>query len=127
MLLKYIIYAKEVRNVDCIFCKIIKGEIPAKIIYEDDKILAFKDISPIAPTHILFIPKEHIESVNFLENQHIDLVGEIILKMKEVAAKLGIGDEGYRIVNNCGNLGGQTVGHLHFHLIGGRQMQWPPG
>lgn len=112
---------------DCIFCKIAKKDIPAEIVYEDDRIIAFKDINPAAPTHILFIPKDHIESVNFLENQHIDLVGEIILKIKEVANKLEIAGEGYRIVNNCGDLGGQTVNHLHFHLIGGRQMKWPPG
>ncbi len=112
---------------DCIFCKIVNKEIPSEIVYEDDKILAFKDITPAAPTHILFIPKKHIESVNFLNNEHIDLVGEIFLKIKEVAKKLKIADDGYRVVNNCGDLGGQTVNHLHFHLIGGRQMQWPPG
>lgn len=112
---------------NCIFCKIVKKEIPADIVYEDDRILAFKDINPAAPTHILFIPKDHIDSVNFLESGHIDLVGEIFLKMKNVANELGIADDGYRIVNNCGDLGGQTVNHLHFHLIGGRQMQWPPG
>ncbi len=112
---------------DCIFCKIVKKEIPAEIIYEDDKVIAFKDINPAAPIHILFIPKEHIDSVNFLDEVHIDLIGELFLKIKEVAKKLNIADKGYRIVNNCGELGGQTVNHLHLHLLGERQMQWPPG
>lgn len=112
---------------DCIFCKIVKKEIPSEIVYEDEKILAFKDITPAAPNHILFIPKQHIESVNFLNDENIDLVGEIFLKIKEVVNMLKIADDGYRVVNNCGELGGQTVNHLHFHLVGGRQMQWPPG
>ncbi|MCG8538795.1 MAG: histidine triad nucleotide-binding protein [Clostridia bacterium] len=112
---------------DCIFCKIVKKEIPAEIIYEDDKVIAFKDINPAAPIHILFIPKEHIDSVNFLDEVHIDLIGELFLKIKEVAKKLNIANKGYRIVNNCGELGGQTVNHLHLHLLGERQMQWPPG
>ena len=112
---------------DCIFCKIVKKEISAEIIYEDDKVIAFKDINPAAPIHILFIPKEHIDSVNFLDEVHIDLIGELFLKIKEVAKKLNIADKGYRIVNNCGELGGQTVNHLHLHLLGERQMQWPPG
>ncbi|SHJ79253.1 histidine triad nucleotide-binding protein [Paramaledivibacter caminithermalis] len=112
---------------DCIFCKIAQKEIPAEVIYEDDKLLAFKDISPAAPVHILFIPKEHIESANFLDDKHKDLIGHIFLKIKEIAEKLNIEDKGYRIVNNCGEFGGQTVNHLHFHLIAGRQMQWPPG
>lgn len=118
---------KEVRNLDCIFCKIVNKEIPAEVVYEDDKIIAFKDIAPAAPVHILFIPKKHIDSVNFLNEEHIDLIGEVFLKMKEIAQKLDIADEGYRIVNNCGKLGGQTVDHIHFHLLGKRQMQWPPG
>lgn len=118
---------KEVLDLDCIFCKIAQKHIPAEIVYEDDKIIAFKDISPAAPIHILFISKEHIDSVNDLDDEHKDLIGHIFIKIKEVARELKIADEGYRIVNNCGSLGGQTVNHIHFHLIAGRQMQWPPG
>lgn len=118
---------KEVLDLDCIFCKIAKKEIPAEIVYEDDKIIAFKDTNPASPTHILFIPKDHIDSVNFLDEEHKHLIGEIFLKIKEVAQKMNIAEAGYRIVNNCGELGGQTVHHIHFHLLAGRQMQWPPG
>jgi histidine triad (HIT) family protein len=119
--------AKEVLDLDCIFCKIAQKEIPGEIVYEDDKIIAFKDISPAAPIHILFISKEHINSVDDLDDENKDLIGHIFLKIKEVARELKIENEGYRIVNNCGELGGQTVNHIHFHLLAGRQMQWPPG
>ncbi|MDK2918296.1 MAG: histidine triad family protein [Candidatus Petromonas sp.] len=112
---------------DCIFCKIAKKEIPSEIVYEDEKIIAFKDINPAAPTHVLFIPKEHIDSLNSVDVNHKELIGDIIFRIKEVAKELKISEDGYRIVNNCGSLGGQTVNHLHFHLVGGRQMQWPPG
>ena len=107
---------------DCIFCKIIKKEIRADVVFENDRIIAFKDINPLAPVHILFIPKKHIDSVNFLENEHIDLVGEIFLQIKNVANELNIADDGYRIVNNCGKHGGQIVDHIHFHLLAGRQL-----
>lgn len=112
---------------ECIFCKIINGEIPCSKVFEDDKILAFNDINPEAPTHVLIIPKEHIASVNELNEHNIDVIGHIFLKAKEIAKKLGIAEEGYRIVNNCGKNGGQTVGHIHYHLLGGRELQWPPG
>ncbi len=112
---------------DCIFCKIINKEIPATIVYEDDKILAFHDLSPVAPQHVLIIPKAHIDNMNGITEESGAVVGHIFTKMKEVAKQLGIEDSGYRIVSNCGVEGGQTVGHLHFHLAGGRQMQWPPG
>lgn len=112
---------------DCIFCKIAKKEIPSEIIFEDNKIIAFKDITPIAPTHILIIPKEHISSLNDLTEKNIELVGNIMLRIKEIAEDIEIDGKGYRVVNNCGKYGGQTVEHLHFHLIAGRQMQWPPG
>ena len=102
---------------DCIFCKIIKGEIPSKKVYEDDKVLAFNDISPEAPVHFLIIPKEHIESVNDISEKN----SEIVVK------ELGIDETGYRIVNNCGKDGGQTVNHMHFHVLGGRDLKWPPG
>lgn len=112
---------------DCIFCKIANKEIPANVIYEDDKILAFHDLSPVAPQHVLIIPKVHIESMNDLSEESVAVVGHIFAKVKSIAKQLGIDDSGYRVVSNCGEEGGQTVGHLHFHLAGGRQMQWPPG
>ena len=112
---------------NCIFCKIAKNEIPSEKVFEDDKIIAFKDIAPCAPVHILIIPKEHITSVNELDINNHNLIGHIFLTAKNIAKNLGIGENGYRIVNNCGKDGGQTVGHLHFHLIGGRNLNWPPG
>ncbi len=113
--------------VDCIFCKIAQGEIPSNIVYEDDKILAFKDLSPQAPVHILLIPKEHIKSANDLGEDNSHIVGHIFTIANKLAKELEIADAGYRIVNNCGENGGQTVGHLHFHLLGGRKFSWPPG
>ncbi|KXG75866.1 histidine triad nucleotide-binding protein [Thermotalea metallivorans] len=112
---------------DCIFCKIAAKEIPAKIVYEDDCIVAFHDIQPVAPTHVLVIPKEHIPSMEQATEHHKELIGHIHLSIRNIAEQLGIHEDGYRIVNNCGEQGGQTVYHLHFHLLGGRQMQWPPG
>src|SRR5690554_2306354 len=112
---------------NCIFCKIVAKEIPSDIVYEDDKIIAFKDISPAAPVHILFIPKDHISSFNDLDNENMNIIKELMIRIKEIAKDLGISHNGYRIVNNCGNDGGQTVNHIHFHLLAGRQLQWPPG
>lgn len=112
---------------DCIFCKIVSKEIPATIVYEDDKILAFHDLSPVAPQHVLIIPKEHIDNMNGISEESGAIVAHVFTKVKEIANQLGIKDSGYRVVSNCGVEGGQTVGHLHFHLAGGRQMQWPPG
>lgn len=111
---------------DCLFCKIINGEIPSNKVYEDDTVFAFRDIEPQAPTHILIIPKEHIKSAAELNESNSAVVAHIF----EVAAKLakqeGL-DDGFRIVNNCGDLAGQTVKHLHFHLMGGREFGWPAG
>ena len=112
---------------DCIFCKIVEKAIPSKIVYEDDEILAFHDINPEAPVHVIVIPKDHIESMSKVEEEHKSLLGHILLKIKTIAEELGLTEDGYRIVNNCGKLGGQTVFHLHFHLMGGRALQWPPG
>lgn len=112
---------------DCIFCKIIKGDIPSEKVYEDELILAFKDINPEAPIHIVVIPKKHIESLNELTKKDADIVAHIYIKTKELAQELGINKKGYRIVTNCGEQGGQTVNHLHFHVLGGRNLQWPPG
>lgn len=111
---------------DCIFCKIANGEIPSNKAYEDDKVLAFYDLEPQAPVHILIIPKEHIASCAQINESNSAVVAHIF----EVAAKLGkeLGlENGYRIVNNCGSDGGQTVHHLHFHLMGGRKFGWPAG
>lgn len=112
---------------DCIFCKIVEGAIPSDKVYEDEKVIAFKDINPEAPVHIIIIPKEHIESVRELDENNAEIVSHIILSAKKIAKDLGISESGFRIVNNCGKDGGQTVPHLHFHLLGGRDMQWPPG
>lgn len=112
---------------DCLFCKIINGEIPSKKLYEDDKIFAFYDIDPQAPTHFLIVPKEHIASALELNPDNADLVSHIFLKAGDLARELGFSDDGFRIVNNCGSDGGQTVGHLHFHVLAGRYLQWPPG
>lgn len=112
---------------NCIFCKIVKGEIPSKKVYEDELILVFKDISPEAPTHVLIIPKKHIKSLNDLNENDANIIAHIYIKLKELAQQLGIKENGYRIVSNCGEHGGQTVEHIHFHLLGGRSLQWPPG
>lgn len=111
---------------DCIFCKIGRKEIPAATVYEDDRLLAFKDLNPVAPVHVLIIPKVHIDSLSDLTEAHSELMGHLMNTVRAIAADCGLGD-GYRLVSNCGPDGGQTVGHLHFHLVGGRPMQWPPG
>lgn len=110
----------------CIFCKIANGEIPSTKVYEDDKMLAFRDLDPQAPVHILMIPKEHIASADDLTEENAQIVAHIFTAAKKIAAAEGL-TNGYRIVNNCGEDGGQTVKHLHFHLLGGRSMAWPPG
>ncbi len=112
---------------DCLFCKIISGEIPSSKVYEDEYVYAFNDISPEAPVHVLIVPKEHIESANDIDENNADIVAKIFLAAKKIAKEKGIAEGGYRIVNNCGDNGGQTVKHLHFHLLGGRALSWPPG
>ena len=111
---------------DCIFCKIINKEIPSKIVYEDDDILAFEDINPLAKIHILLIPKTHIAGADELTEENSGVVAHIFCVASRLARELGL-ENGYRIVNNCGADGGQSVRHLHFHLLGGRSMAWPPG
>ena len=113
---------------DCIFCKIASGDVPADIVYEDEAILAFRDMAPQAPVHVLVIPKEHIASLDGIGDSagHRELAGHLLSKAKAVASLLGL-KNGYRLVCNCGEDGMQTVGHLHFHLLGGRKMGWPPG
>ena len=108
---------------DCLFCKIIKGEIPSKKLYEDEKILAFYDISPIAPVHFLVIPKEHIASVDAIDADNSAIVAYIFQKLGELAKLAGI-ENGYRVISNCGADAGQTVQHLHFHVLGGKEMNW---
>lgn len=112
---------------NCIFCKIIQGEIPSTKVYEDDKILAFKDINPMAPVHIVIVPKEHLTSLEEVEEQHQELMGYIMLKTKNIAKLSGINESGYRLICNCGKDGGQEVPHIHFHLVGGRELIWPAG
>lgn len=112
---------------DCIFCKIINGEIPSKKLYEDEKVIAFHDISPEAPIHFLVIPKEHIQSVNELNEENANIISHIFLVINKLVKELNIAEAGYRIVNNCGKDGGQTVNHIHFHVLGQRELKWPPG
>ena len=112
---------------DCLFCKLANGEIPTNYIYEDDKVVAFNDIEPQAPVHILIIPKEHIASALELNDDNADVVAHIFKVASKIARDKGFADDGFRLVNNCGKDGGQTVGHLHFHLLAGRYLQWPPG
>ena len=107
---------------DCIFCKIIKKEIPSSIVYEDAEILAFRDINPVAPVHILVIPKKHIESVLELNEKDEKLIGRIYTVINKTAKQEGIDEKGFRIVVNCGEDGGQEVKHLHFHIIGGKKL-----
>ena len=109
-----------------IFQRIIDREVPADIVFEDDECLAFRDISPQAPTHVLLIPKKAIASFNDLTSDDADLLSHLLLVIRDLAAELGL-DGGYRVVANCGPDGGQSVDHLHFHLLGGRQLSWPPG
>lgn len=111
---------------DCLFCKIIAGEIPSKKLYEDDKCYAFHDIDPQAPVHFLVIPKEHITGANKVNGENGALVGHIFAVIAKLAAELGHGDD-FRVVTNCGKLSGQSVGHLHFHVLAGRELGWPPG
>ena len=111
---------------DCIFCKIASGEIPANKVYEDDKILAFNDLDPQAPVHVLVIPKKHIASLDEATAEDGELLAYIMLKIKDIAKSLEL-ENGYRVVLNTGEDGGQTVKHMHFHLLGKRSMIWPPG
>lgn len=111
---------------DCIFCKIVNGEIPSAKVYEDDTVVAFNDLSPQAPVHILIIPKEHIASCDEVTEENCAVIGHIFAVAAKIAKEKGL-TNGYRIVNNCGDEGGQTVKHLHFHLMGGREFTWPAG
>ncbi len=112
---------------DTIFGKIIRKEIPAKIVYEDESCLAFHDVSPQAPVHVLVIPKKPIVSLEQLEDEDAPLLGHLWLTIQKVARQLELAESGYRVVVNCGRDGGQSVDHLHFHILGGRGLKWPPG
>ena len=110
-----------------IFNQIINKEIPAEIVYETDTVIAFKDVNPVAPVHILIIPKKNIATINDISKDDTEILSELLLTVKNIAKKMNIDKEGYRIVINCNDNGGQTVYHLHLHLIGGRKLNWPPG
>ena len=112
---------------DCIFCKIIAGEIPSKIVFQDELLIAIEDINPAAPVHILIIPRKHISSLNEVNKSHSEILSHIQIQAAQIAGEMKIDREGYRLVNNCGTWGGQTVMHLHYHLLGGREMTWPAG
>ena len=112
---------------DCIFCRIAAGQIPSKVVHADGDIVAFRDIDPKAPTHVLVIPRRHIDSVNELEPGDADLIGRMVLVAKSIAATESIAGPGYRLVVNTGPDGGQSVSHLHLHVMGGRGLRWPPG
>ncbi len=112
---------------DCIFCKIASKAIPATLIYDDDQIVAFHDNAPQAPTHILLVPHQHIATINALGKENSDLISHMILTATQLAKDLSLADDGYRLVWNCNRQGGQAVYHIHLHLLGGRNMHWPPG
>lgn len=112
---------------DCIFCKIANNEIPATIVYQDDDVVAFKDLNPQAPTHTLVVPRKHIPTLNDVTAGDAELVGKMVLAASKIAADSGHADAGYRLVLNCNQDGGQTVFHIHCHVLGGRIMNWPPG
>jgi histidine triad (HIT) family protein len=112
---------------DCLFCKIARREIPATLVYEDERVAAFQDLNPQAPTHILLIPKRHIATLNDLSTEDDQLVGELVRRAGAIAAERGLSAGGYRTVFNTNRDAGQTVFHIHLHLLGGRAMTWPPG
>jgi histidine triad (HIT) family protein len=112
---------------DCLFCKIAQQQIPAKIIHEDEHVVAFRDISPQAPVHALVIPKRHITTLNDIDPTDAGLLGHMVITAQQIAAQDGIDETGFRLVMNCNRDGGQTVYHIHMHILGGRSMHWPPG
>lgn len=112
---------------DCIFCKIIDGQIPANKVFENDELLAFEDVNPVAPTHILIVPKKHVETLNDIGDSDAHMLGKLLVCASKLAAEKNLAGKGYRIVVNCMSGAGQSVYHIHLHLMGGRIFQWPPG
>jgi histidine triad (HIT) family protein len=112
---------------NCLFCKMVSGTVKPNVVYQDDKVLAFRDINPQAPTHILVIPKRHLTTLNDFRDEDVELAGTLLLTARRIAKEAGLEQSGYRTVMNTNADGGQTVFHVHLHLLGGRQMQWPPG
>ena len=112
---------------DCLFCKMVTGEIKPDVVYEDDAVMAFRDVNPQAPLHVLVIPRVHIATTNDLTDENADIVGRLYLAAKQIAADEGVAEPGYRMVMNCNPGAGQSVYHIHLHLLGGRAMGWPPG
>jgi len=109
---------------ECLFCKIINKEVPAEIVHEDDKVLAFKDIKPVTPVHLLIVPKKHIPTINHLKQKDRELIGDLFLITKKIAREQGLSKRGYRLIINFGKDAGQTIKHLHLHLIGGKKLPW---
>lgn len=114
-------------DANCLFCKFVSGAIEADVVYEDDDVLAFRDINPQAPTHVLIVPRRHIPTINDLEESDAETVGKLFLVAGEIAKDEGFDEPGYRVTMNCNEAGGQSVFHLHLHLLGGRDFSWPPG
>jgi histidine triad (HIT) family protein len=117
----------EMLKEECIFCKIINGQIPAKTVFEDNKVMAFGDIKPQAPVHVVIIPKHHIDGLSTVSDEHANLIGRLVMTAKHIASQMNVDQTGYRLVLNCNRDGGQEVFHLHLHMLGGRPMAWPPG
>ena len=111
----------------CVFCRIVRGEVPAKVVFENDRLLAFDDIRPRAPVHVLVIPKRHVASLNEVPDDAAALLGEILVRARDIARAKGVGASGYRVVLNTARDSGQEVFHIHFHILGGRRLAWPPG
>lgn len=120
---KLLRYEKEIVSMDCIFCKIAEKEIPTSLLYEDDAMVIFKDLNPIAPIHLLAIPKQHIASTSNISPENSNLIAHIFEVIAKKSNELGL-EKGYRIINNCGDFGGQTVNHIHFHILGGKNLNW---
>ena len=112
---------------DCLFCKMVAGEIKPDVVFENDAVMAFRDVNPQAPLHVLVIPREHIATTNDLTTENADIVGKLYLAAKQIAADEGVAEPGYRMVMNCNPGAGQSVYHIHLHLLGGRSLGWPPG
>lgn len=112
---------------DCLFCRIANGEVPAEKVHDDDALFAIRDLNPVAPLHLLIIPHEHIETIADVKEAHLETIGRVYALASDMARREGVADNGYRVVANCNRDGGQTVFHVHFHLLAGRPMSWPPG